>query len=80
MLRRDLLDLLTDEAREFRKDRGHFTRNRHMHLVWEAPHQDVVDAVLVGFINAVAARQGVDYGLYAVDLSRETPEKSLTKR
>lgn len=44
-----------------------------MHKITEAPAQEVVDAVLTGFINHAAFCQGVDYGLYASDLERLVP-------
>jgi len=68
MTKGELLDMLKEYAQEFRKDTGYYKRNRHMHNITEAPQQDVVDAVLVGYINHVAAKQGVDFGLYAKDL------------
>jgi hypothetical protein len=70
MIKRDLLELLTDRARAFRVDRDYFKRNTHMHSITSAPSQDVVDAVLVGFINSFGAFQGVDYALYAEDLAK----------
>ena len=33
--------------------------------------QDVIDAILVDFINSVATDIGVDYALYADDLKEE---------
>lgn len=68
----NLLEMLTKRARAFRADRGHFTRNSHMHDLKEAPPQDVVDAILTGFLNDVGIGQGVDYAIYASDIARET--------
>jgi hypothetical protein len=69
MSKKELLDMLTGIAKEFREDSGHYSRNRHMHSITSSPPQDVIDAVLAGFINCVGLTQGVDYGLYASDLS-----------
>ena len=69
MTRIELLEMLTKRAKAFRADRDHFERNAHMHAIKEAPPQDVVDAVLVGFINDIGIMQGVDYALYARDLA-----------
>lgn len=71
MTKIELLEMLTKRARLFRADRGHFERNSHMHDLKEAPPQEVVDAVLVGFINDIGLMQGVDYALYARDLAQE---------
>lgn len=75
MMIRDLLEMLTKHAAEFRKDSGHYSRNAHMHAVREAPTQDQIDAVLTGFINRIAGSMGVDYGLYASDLAKSTSDK-----
>lgn len=64
-----LLELLTKHARQFRNDRDHYQRNSHMHSITEAPPQEVVDAVLTGFINHIGTKSCVDYALYASDLS-----------
>ena len=72
----ELLDMLTKRARVFRADREHFKRNNHMHDLKEAPPQEVVDAVLVGFINDIGIMQGVDYALYTRDLV--APEKEVS--
>jgi hypothetical protein len=75
MTKIELLDYLKSEARSFRADRDSFERNKHMHNADCTPSQEEVDAVLVGFINQIGLSQGVDYGLYAVDLSAEAEEK-----
>ena len=72
MTKLELLKMLTENAKEFRKDSGHYGRNAHMHAITECPPQDVIDAVLTGFINHVGGLQGVDYGLYARDLATES--------
>jgi hypothetical protein len=69
MTKIELLQMLTDIARDFRNDADHYQRNAHMHTVTECPPQDVIDTILTGFINRVGTRQGVDYALYASDLA-----------
>jgi hypothetical protein len=71
MTKIELLEMLTNQARKFRADTGHYERNSHMHAIKDAPPQEVVDAVLTGFINAIGIMQGVDYALYASDLAKE---------
>lgn len=71
----ELLDMLTSQAKEFRKDHDHYNRNRHMHAITECPPQEVIDAVLTGFINQVGRMQCVDYALYARDLSKDENPK-----
>lgn len=75
MTKIELLKMLTKRARKFRADTGHYARNSHMHAINDAPPQDVVDAVLTGFINDIGIMQGVDYALYASDLAKD-PEPS----
>ena len=72
MTKIELLEMLTKQARKFRADTGHYARNSHMHAIKDAPPQEVVDAVLTGFINAVGIMQGVDYALYASDLAKDS--------
>jgi hypothetical protein len=78
----ELLDLLIDEARDFHVDGpGSIPRNWHMHALGDTPVSvDTIDAVLVGFINHVAARHGIDLALYSVDLDSETPRKRLAPK
>ena len=71
MTKIELLEMLTNRARMFRNDRDYYKRNSHMHSVTEAPPQEVVDAILTGFINHIGIVQGVDYALYACDLAEE---------
>src|SRR4030095_855137 len=61
MTKIELLELLTERAKAFRKDRDYFKRNTHMHAITDAPSQEVVDAVLTGFINQVGVTMGIDY-------------------
>jgi len=65
-----LIDLLTAQARKFRADTGFFERNDHMHDIVERPQDDVVDAVLSGFINHIGMFHGIDVALYASDLAK----------
>jgi hypothetical protein len=67
MTKIELLEMLRKNAEALRKDRGVYARNSHMHAIKEAPDQDVIDAVLVNFINYVGAMQGIDYALYTSD-------------
>ena len=68
MTKLQMLDYLTGMAKRFRSDTGAIMRNSHMHAATEEPPPALVDAVLVGFVNAIGINQGVDYGLYARDL------------
>lgn len=70
MLKIELLEMLVKNAKEFRGDKTHYSRNSHMHNITEKPDDDVIDAILTGFINYVAMKQGVDFGLYASDLTK----------
>lgn len=72
MSKLEMILMLVRKARAFRKDREHYARNSHMHEIKEAPSQQAVDAVLVGFINGIAAEQGMDLGLYVQDLEKES--------
>lgn len=71
----ELLEMLTKNAKEFRKDRDQYTRNAHLHSMTCAPDQGEIDAVLTEFINFVGIQRGVDYALKASDLhdSSESP-------
>lgn len=67
----ELLKFLTKRAKEFRLDHDHYKRNAHMHEITDAPSQEVIDAVLVGFINKIGLSQGIDYALYATDIKND---------
>lgn len=69
MTKLELLEMLTKRARVFRADRDFYKRNAHMHAITNAPPQEVVDAILTGFINDIGVMHGVDYALYARDLA-----------
>ena len=76
----DLLKLITTDAKNYCDDAAEsLERNTHMNdLSFEelkqflalgpVISQKIIDALLVDFINSVAANQGVDYGLYTSDL------------
>ena len=71
----ELLEFLTREAKEYREDCvSSINRNKHMNNCKGecSIEQNDVDAVLVGFINKIAAKGGVDYALYAKDLVKIT--------
>jgi len=69
----EMLNLLTEHAKKYSPG-GHesVVRNSHMH---DADityiDSDVVDAVVVDFINSIGMRQCVDYALNASDLHDE---------
>lgn len=77
-----LLNFLTEEAREYRKDAlSSLEWNRHMNNLSSKDiskmkkerqrHQRIVDALLVDFINTVGANQGVDYALYTKHFKKD---------
>jgi hypothetical protein len=74
MTKIDLLNMLTRDAKVYRKDAAKsIIRNRHMNT---CPSNQIIDPVLVDalltdFINYVGAVQGVDYALYTSDLNKE---------
>lgn len=67
----EILKLLTEEAKDYRKNCVHsINRNSHMNNCKGqcTISQDDIDAVLVDFINKIGSRRWVDYGLYTKDL------------
>lgn len=67
----EILELLTKEAKDYRKECvKSINRNSHMNNCKGqcCISQDDVDAVLVDFINKIGVRRWVDYGLYTRDL------------
>lgn len=67
----ELLTILSNHAKEYRKEANDsMQRNAHMFKKHAGiiVHQDVIDAILVDFINTLAASNGVDYGMYTHDL------------
>jgi hypothetical protein len=74
MTKIELLELLTRQVKEYRKSGvlESLARNRHMNQYeGEKVSGQTIDAILVDLINFIAARQGVDYGLYTSDLDKE---------
>ena len=72
----DLLHLIEGNIRTYRLDANNsLRRNSHMNANVmshrENIPQEVVDALLVDFINYVGVWQGVDYGMYTKDLNEE---------
>lgn len=68
---RDFMDQLMSAAKAYRPDAAaSLKRNEHMHKLRAELPQEAIDAVLTDFINCVAARRGMDYGLYAEDFER----------
>lgn len=81
----ELLRLLTNFAKDYAKEGAEsIKRNNHMNDVpkTETVSQQVVDAVLVDFINYIGVRYCVDYGLYTSDLSgpKEPVEFEVEKK
>lgn len=60
--------MLVRNAKEFRADTECLSRNMHLHNAAELSG-DQIDAVLVCFLNYVAAQQGVDLALHSSELS-----------
>ena len=70
MTRGELLDFLTQEAKEFRKDKTSISRNSHLTSIKEQPEQYLIDGVLVAFINHIGISQCIDYALSIDDLNK----------
>lgn len=67
----ELLNFLTEEAKDYRKNCiNSINTNSHMNNCKSgcSMTQDEVDAVLVGFINNIASKRWIDYALYTKDL------------
>ena len=77
----ELMRMLTKIAEEQRENciESIFVRNKHMNSLGDIDHmllrqdilQEIVDAVLVDFINKVGGFQGLDWGLYTKDLNQQ---------
>ncbi len=70
----DLLMLLAKNASEYRKEaKESIKRNSHMNKIkdTEEINQDIIDAVLVDFINKIGMKQGIDFALYTADLNNK---------
>ena len=72
MTRGELLDFLTERAKEFRKDKLQISRNVHLTGIDEniLPTSDQIDGVLVAFINYIGITQCIDYALSVNDLNK----------
>ena len=70
MTKIELLNTLRKNAGEYRLQANKsIKRNNHMNNATSAEiHQDDIDALLTDFINYVAMKQCVDYGMYTSDL------------
>ena len=73
MTRGELLDFLTERAKEFRKDKLQISRNVHLTGIDEniLPTSDQIDGILVAFINYVGISQCIDYALSYKDFENE---------
>lgn len=61
-------------SRDYYKDAPQsILRNNHMNNLKgdEVINKDVVEAVIVDFINFIGMKQGLDYGMYIKDLYNE---------
>jgi len=70
----EYLEILKNKAKKYRTRSEHSVQiNQHMNNLEDGVNidQDVIDAILVDFINSVATDIGVDYALYADDLKEE---------
>lgn len=71
MYKIELLDFLKNSA-DIYHTKAHITivRNNHMNEIEddELLEQRHIEAVLCGFINDIATRNGIDYALYTKDL------------
>jgi len=70
MTNKEMYDFLIDSATKYYKiSSSSISRNSHMNdLRGEYVTTDVVNAVLVDFINNIALDRGVDLALYTKDL------------
>lgn len=71
MTKIELLEYLTKIAKEYRMGcTTSVARNQHMNETKGECNveQNIVDAILVDFINHIGVDQCVDYGLYSKDL------------
>lgn len=69
MTRGELLEFLTQQAKEFRKDKTSISRNSHLTNIEEQPGQYLIDGVLIAFINHIGVSQCIDYALSVKDLN-----------
>ena len=75
----ELVKRLVKEAKAFRADKGYFERNSHMHRADPASMgQEEIDAVIVGFLNHLAARMCcLDLAFYASDFDDPNAKDTL---
>jgi len=69
----DLLKYLDDRASEYcRISKASLARSIHMNNLKKSEvakiHQDVIEAIIVDFVNFIGSQQGLDYGLYTKHL------------
>jgi len=66
----DLIDIMIKYAQDYTPGSvASIKRNKHMNNCEQKKiDQDVVDAVIVDYLNYVASRYGIDLGLYVKDL------------
>jgi len=67
----ELLDKITKDAKEYRKEaQESISRNHHMNEIedGEQLQQRHIDATLVDFINYVGRKYGINYAIYTQDL------------
>ena len=74
----ELLKIITTIAKKYRiKCNQSLKINKHMNDLDNVNvSQNVIDAILVDFINYIGMEHGVDYAIYARDLTEERPVKT----
>ena len=72
MLIRELMEMLCNYAKDYCPTaKESIIRNRHMNkLNGVEVSQNIIDALIVDFINFVGAMQNVDLGFYTKDLKK----------
>ena len=72
MTRGELLEFLTERAKEFRKCESFIYKNEHLTGIneQEMPRAFQIDGTLVAFINYIGMHQGIDYALSVEDLNK----------
>jgi hypothetical protein len=69
MTRGDFLKYIDECAVDYVKDSNSVIRNKHMNdYKGDAVPQELIDALIVDFVNYVGTTQGLDYGMYTKDL------------
>ena len=73
----ELLEMITKNAKDYRGTAiESVARNNHMNeATGNSVDQKDIDAILVDFINYVGVKQGIDFALYATDLTNNAMEK-----